>query len=401
MTFQFSNIEEGRRQHKALKYIRTPSWDPLPSDAIPMWIADTDLPSPPCVIEALRERLNHPTFGYTESNSSDLFDAFHDWANSRYIGSQFLNRDYCCVCPTIVTAISMAISAFTSENDSILISSPVYPPFRHLPAGLSRNIIHNILIPDKNEVFTMDFDDLEAKMKNASLYILCNPHNPGGVVWSSECLDKIAELAVKYNVFVLSDEIHADLILSDSKKHVTFAQAAVKAGLSRVMFCFSVAKTFNMAGFVTSIISFIDENMFSLFKNQLNKSGIHGVNCLGPLATTVAYRKGSEWLDQTIEILNENIDLCVSFFEKYPQYFTVYRPQASFLVWLDCRGLAEDGEKISQFFSSCKVVPSIPGAFGPNSECCVRLNIGTSKNTLTEALRRIEEQVQELSVSKH
>ncbi|KAL0248168.1 hypothetical protein GEMRC1_003404 [Eukaryota sp. GEM-RC1] len=383
-TFQFSELEQGRKKHNALKWNMDCQKNPLHEGHIPMWIADCDFPCDPNVLEKVRERLQHPTFGYTYAPKT-LFTSFVSWASRRYVGGDLVDPDLCTVCPSIVTALAHCIRAFSTG--SVLINTPIYPPFSALPTAQKQKLLTSTLVRDTDNVYRLDMEDLEAKLKEASVYLLCHPQNPGGCEFPSSDLDKVAELAAKYNVFVVSDEIHGDLSLTEDKHH-TFLSFAQKHG-TRTASCFSPSKSFNLAGFVTSIIAFSNPDDQGLFNNALQESGIHGVNCLGPVACQAAYDHGHDYLEGVIQKLNDNIDLLVSGLADYTHFIIPIRPKFGFLIWCDCSGISSDPKVINDFFNNCGIAVCNSTMFGPGSEIFVRLNIGCRKELVVEAIARI------------
>ncbi|KAL0209029.1 hypothetical protein P9112_011616 [Eukaryota sp. TZLM1-RC] len=392
MTFAFSQQELCRRSVNSVKYSLGADHKPLHPDDIPMWVADCDYATPQCVIEAIQKRLSHPILGY-DLPPSDLFSSFCTWAGKHYDGGHLYTPELCSTCPSVVVAFTQCIQAFSVGN--VTISVPCYPPFMNQPKKLGRKVLLNQLVPSNESIFKIDFDNLESSFKNSDCYLLCNPMNPSGESFNRAELDKIAELAAKYDVFVISDEIHADLRLDTSIKHQTFAPSAQKHGC-RAAVCFAPSKTFNMAGMVTSIVAFLDHESKQRFGNQLSRTGIHGINCLGGVAARAAYLEGEPWLEETLVLLRGNVELVEERLSGFENFIKVYRPKFGFLIWLDCSGIG-DTQEINQFFKGAHVIPCSAGYFFDGSEHCVRLNVGCRREVVVEALDRIMNGLKELS----
>ena len=362
-------------------------------DVLPMWIADMDFASPPAVAAALQKRAAHPVYGYPRRAVS-FYDAFVYWAGRRY-GWQ-VDSSWMMTTPGVVPAINAAILALTEPGDSVLIQTPVYPPFISGPRLNGRITLENPLQQAQNGTWQIDFADLEKKMaQRPKLMVLCSPHNPVGRVWGREELQKIADLALKYEVVVFSDEIHGDLLL-DGRRHIPFASLGPEVA-ARTITCTAPSKTFNIAGLYTSVVIAGDPELFRRMRHMLDALDITGYNVFGIEAFVAAYTQGEEWLTELLPYLTGNADCLADYIAKKIPRLRMARPESTFLAWLDCRGLGLSQPELKQFFiQKARVGLNDGQAFGEQGVGFMRLNFGCARSVLLEGLTRIENAVNQL-----
>ncbi|KQL46042.1 cystathionine beta-lyase [Brevibacillus choshinensis] len=358
-------------------------------DLIPMWVADMDFMAPAPVIEAMKERVEHGIFGYTLRPES-YYEAVIGWMKRRHQWS--VQKEWICHCPGVVPALNYIVQAFTQPGDKVVIQPPVYYPFTNVVEGNGRQVVHNPLRYE-NGSYMMDFDDLQRKMDpDVKLLILCNPHNPGGRVWTREELTELGNICIRNNVHIVSDEIHGDLVLK-GHTHTPFA-AISKEFAENSIVCTAPSKTFNLAGLQASNIIIPNETYREIFQATMNTLAIRLTNTFGVVATESAYRYGDEWLDQLLEYLQQNLDFLTEYVEKRINGIKVIKPEATYLVWLDCRELGMDTETLQEFIlKQAKVAVNQGFTFGLGGEGFIRMNIACPRSVLEEGLSRIEKAV--------
>lgn len=355
-------------------------------DLIPMWVADMDFETPDFIIDALNERMQHPIFGYT-AEPEDYRPAICDWIQDHH--GWEIRKEWLSYIPGIVKGIGMAINALLKEDEKVIIQPPVYHPFRLVPQKNNREVVFNPLreLPDGG--YEMDFENLEAVCDDkCRMLILSNPHNPAGVIWPREALERLAAFCYSRGIIVISDEIHCDMALFGNK-HIPFASVSPEAAACSITFG-APSKTFNIAGIVSSYSIVPDETLRERFYKWMEANEMHSAPIFSPIATIAAFRKGEEWRRQMVKYVEGNVDLVISYCAKYIPQIKPLRPQASFLVWLDCRGLGLDHDALTDLFINKAGLALNDGeTFNPGGEGFMRLNIGTSRATLKLALDRL------------
>lgn len=356
------------------------------ADLLPMWVADMDFESPSCVKEAIIERARHGIFGYTVPSQAyyssiiNWVDRHHDWK---------LKQEWISFIPGIVKGIAFVIDCFTDKSDKVIIQPPVYHPFRIVPTLHKREVAYNELIFDGVN-FRMDFDLLKEQVKEAKVFILCNPHNPGGRVWTKEELSTLADICYENNVMVISDEIHSDLALN-GHKHIPFASVSEKAAAISITFM-APSKTFNIAGIVSSFAVVSNEKWRVRFFDYLKASELEEGHIFAYLAAQTVYQNGDEWLSQLKDYLWENVRFTVDYLQENLPQVKVIEPEASFLIWLDCRQLEMSQQELVSFFiNEAKLALNDGAMFGPGGKGFMRLNIGTPRSNLERALCQLKE----------
>ena len=354
-------------------------------EVLPMWIADMDFKTPDFIVDAIRNRLSHELLGYSYI-CKRWKPAIQNWVSRRY-GWQ-VEADEIGFVGGIVPAISFALQCFTKAGDKVMIQPPVYHPYHHVTHDLERTLVMNPL-KLVNGQFEVDFAEFEEKVKDCKIFLLCNPHNPGGRVWSKDELARMCEICAKYNVLVVSDEIHCDMALK-GYKHIPFASCCDKAKDICITFM-AASKTFNIAGLKSSYHIIQNEEIRKQYHEFLRKSELDTAHVFatGPVAT--AYEQGEEWVEQMLEYVEANIDFMEQYIKENMPKMGMIRPQASFLVFLDARGLGLPHDELVKFFiREAKVGMNDGAMFGEEGSGYMRMNLGCPRSILEKALNQIK-----------
>lgn len=356
------------------------------SDVMPMWLADMDFKTPDFIINAITERCQHEVLGYTLQPEILNIEALA-WIERKH-GVKF-PLEWINFTPSIVSTLAISTLAFTEKGDNIIIQSPIYHPFMDVVKNNDRNIAFNPLI-EKDGKYLMDYEELKtlAKDKRTKLMLLCNPHNPGGRVWSKEELKTVAEICKKNNVIVISDGIHADLTLYDNKftSFLSVSEEAKEIGVE----LFSPSKTFNIAGIGTGLNLIANKEI----RQQLHKQMVALNACYGSMfaytSMIAAYENGDEWLSQLKLYLENNLDFAIEFIKKELPEIGIMKPEASFLLWLDFEKTGKTDDEINDILIHKTKIAMNPGkSFGLKGEGFQRLNFGCPQATLKIALEKI------------
>lgn len=387
-TYNFDKLIE-RRGTGALKYDALQQRYGRP-DLLPLWVADMDFETPPFIVEALRKRLEHPIFGYTV-DPSDYWPVVTQWIAAHH-GWQ-VKPEWMSYIPGVVKGIGMAVNVFVKEDEKVIIQPPVYHPFRLTPLGNKREVVYNPLRRKPDGLYEMDFDNLERVAdEKCRLLILSNPHNPGGVAWDKETLVRLADFCHRRNILVISDEIHCDLMLWGNR-HIPFATVSPEAEACSITFS-APTKTFNMAGIVSSYAIVPDDDLRKTFYGWLRANEFNEPNLFAPIATVAAFREGEEWRREMLRYVEENILFVEDYCRAHLPQVRPVRPQASFLVWLDCTALRlPQPELVSLFVDKARLALNDGSIFGREGEGFMRLNVGCPRSLLREALERLERAV--------
>jgi cystathionine beta-lyase len=352
------------------------------NDLIPLWVADMDFKTPDFIINALKHRLEHEVLGYAVRPDS-FYNAVKNWLHRRgwEIDPQKISFS-----PGVVPAINFAVNVFTEPGDKILINTPVYHPFMYAVNNNGRTLVKNSLINSGDGYYTIDFDDFERKLASGiKMFILCNPHNPVGRVWTLDELKKIGELCLKYNVLVVSDEIHSDLVFKPHK-HTYLASTSEELARQTVTFI-APSKTFNTAGLSSSIVYSDNTVLHEKFKKFVGNLSISAGTIFGDVAFEAAYTYGDDWLSQLLEYIDGNFEYIVDYLQKYIPQIKTRKPEGTYLMWLDCKGLNMSSSQIQEFMVSKAGLALNPGRiFGDEGELFVRLNAATSRVNLVKAM---------------
>jgi len=357
------------------------------SDLLPLWVADMDFETPEFIVDAISKRLEHHIFGYTVE-PEDYWPTVIDWIESHHQWN--INEDWITYIPGIVKGIGMAVNVFTQKDEKVIIQPPVYHPFRLTPIGNGREVVFNPLKRNEDGTYEMDFDNLsEVADDKCRMLILSNPHNPGGIVWSKETLVRLADFCYDHNILVLSDEIHCDMALYGNK-HIPFASVSDKASHCSITFG-APTKTFNLAGIVSSYAIIPDDKIRAQYFGWLRANELNEPTLFAPIATIAAFRYGEEWRRQMLEYVEGNMDYVIEYCAKNIPQIKPLRPQASFLLWLDCRNLNLNHEQLNDLFvNRAKLALNDGEMFGIGGEGYMRLNVGCPRALLNKAMARLK-----------
>ena len=354
-------------------------------ELLPAWIADMDFESLPAVRQAIRDYADQLVYGYTYP-SEELYQTVQNWEKSEH--GYVFEKEAIVFMEGVVPSISTAIQAFTKEGEAVLINTPVYPPFARSVRLNQRKLVTNSLV-EVDGLFQIDFEQLEKDFEEhqVKLYILCNPHNPGGRVWEREVLEKIGRLCQKHGVLLVSDEIHQDLVLF-GHQHVSFN--TVDSSFKEFTLVLSSAtKTFNIAGTKNSYAIIENDALRKSFQAQQLRNNQHEISALGFIATEVAYQNGKAWLEDLKEVLEENIDYTIEVLREQTD-IGVMKPQGTYLLWLDfsAYGLSEE-ELHARLHDQAKVILNKGTDFGVEGKQHARLNVAAPKTLVQEIVDRI------------
>ena len=341
---------------------------------------------------ALKERLEHPIFGYPVE-PEDFKPSICDWVRNQH--GWDVRKEWLCFIPGIVKGIGMAINALLEKDEKVIIQPPVFHPLRIIPQKNQREVVYNPL-KETPTGYEMDFENLAAVCdEKCRMLILANPHNPAGIVWSRETLARLAEFCHKKGIIVISDEIHCDMALFGNK-HIPFASVSEEAAGCSITFG-APSKTFNIAGIVSSYAIVPNQELRERFFIWLEASEMSAPHLFAPIATMAAFRHGENWRKQMLGYVEGNIEFIEDFCAQNIPQIRPIRPQASFLVWLDCRKLGIPHAKLVDLFvNKAKLALNDGAMFGSEGEGFMRLNIGTTRAILTQALTQLKSAIEGL-----
>ncbi|NKQ40888.1 MAG: putative C-S lyase [Sulfurovum sp.] len=369
-------------------------WDGLErkfgkDDILPLWVADMDVAAPKAVQDAMLDRLRHPVYGY-RLYSDSFYQSIVDWYSFEFdwdIEQEWIIPEH-----GVVVSINVAIKAFTKPGDAVLIQTPIYPPFVSSVEYNDRKVLDNKLL-FKDAKTTIDFEDFEQKAKKAKLFLLCSPHNPSSRAWSRKELSQMVDICHHHGVIIVSDEIHSDLVFSAS--HIPIATLDKAREITLILH--AASKTFNIAGLNTSYLVIPNPTLRNKYLNAHQKTGLDNGNVFGVVALEAAYSGGKEWLQELKEHILANKEYVEEFMKNRIPEIIVYQHDATFLLWLDCRGLGLDDEKMNSFFINDARLGLNSGiSFGEAGSGFMRLNIGTGRDMLKNAMSRLELAVQKI-----
>jgi cystathionine beta-lyase len=352
-------------------------------DIVPLWVADMDFAAPEAVTQALVQRANHPVYGYTLFPDS-LFKAMQDWFQCRHNWS--VPQQSILMCPGVVPSMHAAIEALSQPGDGVIVQPPIYPPFFTAISETGRKIIENPLKLEQG-VYSIDLEHLEQCAANgAKLLILCSPHNPVGRVWLQDELEAILDIARRYHLIIISDEIHADLIYPEYH-HIPLATLADDVTIVTAV---SPSKTFNIAGLGLSCLITNDRHHLQEIKKVFNSWHISAANPFSIIAFEAAYREGESWLDGLMFYLDETRKQVIEFVEQSLPNIKIIDSQGTYLLWLDCRQMSLNDDELRLFFINKAKVGMNPGiSFGEVGSGFMRMNIAAPRKLILESLQRI------------
>lgn len=389
MTYDFDELLE-RRGTDSVK------WDGVRDvwgrdDLLPLWVADMDFRTPPFVMDALQRQLSGGVLGYTRP-CADWAPAIRDWLLRRH-GWQ-VETGWISFVPGIVRAQALALLCFTRPGDRVAVMNPVYHPFFLVTQRLEREVVFSPLVL-RDGHYHIDYARLEQDLDGCRVLILCNPHNPGGRVWTEDELRRVADICHRRGVMVLSDEIHADLTLPGYRHH-PFATVSPQAAAISLTFM-APSKAFNMPGLASSYAIAVDPGIRRRFQTFLEAGEFGEGHMLAYVGCAAAYREGEEWLGQLLAYLQGNIDFTEQFLKERIPTIGMIRPQASYLIFLDCRRLGlSQPELVNLFVDKARLALNDGTMFGRGGEGFMRLNVGCPRSVLRRALEQLEEAVSHL-----
>ena len=354
-------------------------WD-LFDDDLPMWVADMDFKVAPAIQDAILKRAKHPVFGYTVV-PDELFEAYINWWKSRY--NLEMSREDMAYSMGVMPSISSMIRCLSDENDEILIQTPVYHVFFYVIEDNNRKVIENELIYEDG-AYKIDFDDLDEKLSKVKMMILCNPHNPVGKIWSKEDLDRIIELCKKNDVILVSDEIHCDLTDPELKYNPCAAD-------DNVIRCLSPSKSFNVAGFQSSIVHTTNSELLDKIKAQMHIDNSDSCNVFATSAVIAAYNGSEEWLEELKQVLYENKQAVKKYLDEELPIVKLVECDATYLLWIDCSALGVHSDVLCEFLRTNQGLFLSPGhQFGENGKNFLRMNIACPRELLLDGLARLK-----------
>jgi cystathionine beta-lyase len=361
-------------------------------DIIPMWVADMDFKTPDFIINALRKRLDHELMGYS-FRSADYFRSISSWLRARH--NWEIEDEWICFCPGIVPALNLCTLAFTRPGDSIIIQPPVYTPFFSAVENHGRYLVHNQL-KEVDGRYEMDLNSFKDSITpDTRMIIISNPHNPVGRSWTPEELKDLAEICLKNNILILSDEIHNDLVLPGFQ-HTPIS--SLSSGISEItVTCIAPSKTFNLAGLSTSSVIISNPVLRKYFNSKIDHLHIGNGNIFGNIASTAAYNFGNEWLCDLKDYIHRNVNYVIEFCRTNIKEIVPVKPEATYMIWLDCRKLRMTGKELQNFFvNQARVGMNEGSTFGPGGEGFMRMNLGTTHKKVVKAMEQIEKAVTSL-----
>lgn len=391
MDYNFDQIID-RRNTNSIKYDFAVERG-KPDDILPLWVADMDFSVPREVQEAISQAVAHGIFGYSEVKQ-DYFEVVHDWFYRHY--GWDTKEDWLVKSPGVVFAITMAVKALTLEGEGVMIQQPVYYPFSETIRLNNRKLVVNTLVYQDNQ-YSIDLDDFEAKIvqNKVKLFLLCNPHNPVGRVWTEDELIRMGEICLKHQVIVVSDEIHCDFTYP-GYQHIVFSNLREEFAQNSIT-CTAPSKSFNLAGLQVSNIFIQNEVLRKKIKLEMAKSGYSQLNTLGLAACKAAYQYGEPWLMQLRSYLLGNLNFVREYLgEKLPM-IKLIEPQGTYLIWLDFSALKLSRKELEELIVHKAKLWLDPGhIFGPEGEGFERINIACQRQTLAKALEQLHQAITEL-----
>lgn len=387
MPFDFDRIIDRRRTHCS-------KWDKMeslygvsPEDGISMWVADMDFLPPPAVNEALSQAIAHGIHGYW-ADPQDFFAANRNWMKRRH-GWQ-IDDGWITLMPGIVSAVNIAIQAYCSPGDSIVLQTPVYHPFAHAIRNNGCRVISNKLQKVQGK-YRMDMEDLAAQVDaKTRMLILCSPHNPGGRVWQEEELRQLAEFCLDRKILIVSDEIHHDLVFKPHK-HTVLATLSPEIA-ERTITCTAASKTFNLAGGMTGSVIISNPELRRIYRRQQERCGLGSPNRFGPLMTTAAYDEGEPWLEELLIYLAANRDLLSTGVSEAVEGAEVMPLEGTYLSWIDFSGTRLSREAVAEkVLKDARIAVNQGPTFGPGGDSYLRFNIACPKSLIEQAVSRLKQ----------
>lgn len=379
MPYNFDDIID-RRDTGSLKWHYN-------DDTIALWVADMDFKAAPPILDSVQRAVDHGILGYTKPTET-LYQSIIKWHSSRY-GLQ-LAKENILFSPGVVPSLALMMHVFTEIGEAVLINDPIYTPFMTKVQQNNRTLVMSAL-KEVDGKYQLDLTDIEAKIieHKIKLYLLCNPHNPGGRVWTIDELEALLALCKKHNVAIVSDEIHQDLTLSGHEFVPFLKLAEAESYAHKVVSLTSMTKTFNVAGIKGSMIFAKDETLLKKISQQQNLNDEYELNLFAYTVMQSAYEHGGEWLEQVLAYIEHNIELTLDFLKGHLPDIKVMRPEASYLIWLDCSAYAQDDQALYDKLRAAKVELNAGIKYGNEGHLKMRINVACPKTLLREGLNRV------------
>jgi cystathionine beta-lyase len=354
-------------------------------DVLPMWVADADFKTPDFIVEAVKERAAHEIYGYPLKPES-FYQSIIGWLKRRH--GWDIDRNWIEYSSNVVVGLASVVLSMTKPGDKIVVQPPVYFPFFHVIEGNERVMVENPL-KNENGRYRFDFDDLLSKIDgDTKMLFLCNPHNPGGMVWTEDELKKLGEICIENNIIVVSDEIHADLVFK-GHKHIPFASISEAFAQSSITLM-SASKTFNIAGLSSAYLIISNKDYRLKYQKLMQATHLSSGNFFGLVATEAAYNHGDEWVEQLLVYLKGNLDYLMDFMTTNLPGVKVMKPEGTYLPWLDMSELSIDADKAYKILIEHGVGLTPGKMFGTGGENFIRLNMACPRSVLQEGLERMK-----------
>ncbi len=387
MNYNFDQIID--RRGTQCKKIEVLKQDYGRDDLLPLWIADMDFAVCPEITQAIVHRMaDHPIYGYTCTYDA-YWQSIINWQRRRN-GFNF-TQDEVTFVAGIVTGFGLAVNFFTQPGDKIVIQQPVYYPFKDVIVGNGRVMIDNPLLPAEDNLYRMDLEGLEQifEREHPRMMVVCNPHNPAGIAWPAQVLREVARLARKHNVIIFSDEIFGDLMLF-GHKHTAMATVSDDAAAVTVT-CGAPSKTFNIAGLKSSWCVVKNPELREPFFRWIETNELCNANMVSIIATEAAYNHGEQWLEQCLRYIEGNVDYVVQYCREHLPGIVAVKPQAGFLLWLDCTGLGLEHDQVVDLFrNKARLAMNEGSMFGPAGRCHMRFNMGSPRSVIEQAMHQLD-----------
>jgi cystathionine beta-lyase len=355
---------------------------------LPLWVADMDFKCPDVVIEALKQRAEHGVYGYAGAYIGDFQSAFIQWHAKRY--NRQLKAEWLVLSQTVVGSLHRILKTFTEVGDKVILQTPVYSGFHHVIHQQKRGVIYNPL-KFTGQTYEMDLEDLERKIdEKTKVLILCNPHNPGGRVWTREELSKLSELCLKHKLLIVSDEVHSDLVYPGFT-HTSLMDIS-KSIAEQSIICASPHKTFNMAGLQISCMIIQNPDLRDRYQEALANDGLTEPNVFALDGFIAAYNQGEEWLEALLNYLEGNRDFIDTYLKQNLPQIQWIKPESTYLAWLDFSQLGLSNQELeSMLLEKAKIILNNGKVYGPGFESFFRLNFACPRSILKDGLERLKQ----------
>lgn len=391
MKYNFDEIVD-RSDNYAAKYLEADLHYGT-NDVIPLWIADMDFRTAPCIVEAIKERADQGIFGYT-FRPQEYWDSIKNWQMKR--NGYTFDTDLMAFAPGVVPGIRMMLLLFTEPGDKVIIQQPVYHPFADVVNNTGRTLVVSPL-KCEDGYYTMDYEDFESKASAGDIrfFILCNPHNPAGRCWTRDELKRVGDICVRYNIEIISDEIHSDLMLFGHKHTCMSSVSPEIAAITTTSI--APSKTFNLAGLQASTIIFNKKEKQEKYIADLKCQDIARNNCFSLVATMAAYNNGEDWVNQLTAYISDNMTFISEFCKENIPQVRPNLPEATYLCWMDCRALGMSDEELVKFcVEKAGFAPGVGTEFGYGGSGFLRINAACPRSVLEKALTNFAKAIKDI-----